>query len=291
MIALPYAGTVAGAQSALEKVPLFGVEPPAVPFDEFRYGRERGQVIVYTPPAGNSSAAPLAVLLRESDVEYSTGFLRPRLRKEGFGFATIRYDPENNQERSADIRNVAAAIALLRKQAERRRIDPNRIVLIATGTAAQLALLLATDPAWLEEAGVPLDAIRGVVTVNGTGFDITESLARVPPHLRTPYYRLFGMDPLAHARLSPSAHLTPPNAGRFLFLFERHEERMRREAEGGAGRFAAAGLSARAGYLAKWHPETRSTYLLAEAGGAGDELLAFLNDAAGVGLGSASTSP
>ncbi|HZG07705.1 MAG TPA: hypothetical protein VEZ70_01860 [Allosphingosinicella sp.] len=231
------------------------------------------------------------MLLRESDVEYSTGFLRPRLRKEGFGFATIRYDPENDQERSVDIRNVAAAIALLRKQAERRRIDPDRIVLIATGTAAQLALLLATDPTWLEEAGVPLDAIRGVVTVNGTSFDITESLARVPPHLRAPYHRLFGKDPSAHARLSPSAHLAPPNAGRFLFLFERHEERMRGEAESGASRFAAAGLSARAVSLPKWHSETRATYLLAEPGGAGDELLAFLNDTAGAGPRSASTSP
>jgi acetyl esterase/lipase len=252
-----------------------------VRIDYIKYAARRGREIQYTPAKTGVPAAPLVVLLGASDVEYPWGFVRPRLHQEGFAFASVRYDLEGDQERAKDIREVAAAIGLLRDQAERRRLDPDRILLIGMGAAAQLALLLATDPAWLEAAGVPIAAVRAAVAVNGTGADIAESMSRLPGHLRGRYRRLFGSDEALHAQLSPSTHLAAPNAGAFLFLFEGHEKRLRAEAESSAARFAAAGLTARAATLPNWRRGERHTYLLGEPGGAGEEMVVFLKAAAG----------
>jgi acetyl esterase/lipase len=254
-----------------------------VRIDHIKYAPKRRREIEYTPAKTGVPAAPLVILLSESDVEYPLGFLRSSLHQEGFAFARVVYDPDGDQERVKDIREVAAAIALLRKQAERRRLDPDRLLLIGRGAAAQLALLLATDPVWLEAAGVPLSAVRAAVAVNGMEADIAESMSRLPGHLRGPYRRLFGSDGAVHAQLSSSTHLAAPNAGAFLFLFEGHDKRLRAEAESSAARFAAAGLTARAATLPNWRRGERHTYLLGEPGGAGEELLAFVKAAARTG--------
>ena len=62
--------------------------------------------------------------------------------------------------------DVSSAIAWLRANAASQGLDPNRIVLMGHSAGAHLAALVGTNPHYLQAAGVPLGAIRGVVLLD-----------------------------------------------------------------------------------------------------------------------------
>lgn len=63
--------------------------------------------------------------------------------------------------------DAARAVAWSRAAAHTLGADPDRIVLMGHSAGAQIAALLATDPRYLAEAGVPASAIAGVVGLSG----------------------------------------------------------------------------------------------------------------------------
>jgi acetyl esterase/lipase len=65
------------------------------------------------------------------------------------------------------MQDAARAVAWSRAAARGLGADPDRIVLMGHSAGAQIAALLATDPRYLEAAGVPPRAIAGVVGLSG----------------------------------------------------------------------------------------------------------------------------
>jgi acetyl esterase/lipase len=256
---------------------------PEVAHTSISYGRSYWQEIQFWPPKNAAAPAPVVVIIvGGAEPGYTTSWMTQRLHREGFALAEVSYRVDERQNLREGMREITSAIAFLRKQSERRKIDPQRILLLGTGTGAHIAALLATDPAWLEAAGVPFASIRAVATLNGSGFDVEDTIARAPAHLRSDYRRTFGKGVAERTGLSPVDHLAPPNAPRFLFQFEEQEPRLRAQSENAAARFNAGGVSARAEALPEWHSELLSTYLLAPEGGVGESLLAFLKSSAGM---------
>jgi len=83
---------------------------------------------------------------------------------------------------------------------------------------AHLAALVASDPKYLQQAGVPLSAIKGVVLLDGAGYDVPAQM-KVPRNPAQAMYRqAFSDDPARQAALSPLTHAAAPNAGRWLIL-------------------------------------------------------------------------
>jgi acetyl esterase/lipase len=134
---------------------------------------------------------------------------------QGWAFASTNYRlvPAATVEQQAA--DVAAAIALLRRQ---QGVDPDRIVLMGHSAGAHLAALVASDPAYLKAAGVPLSAVRGVVLLDGAGYDVGEQIAEPRNRVRSMYTQAFGTDPKRQAALSPARHAAAPNAANWLIL-------------------------------------------------------------------------
>lgn len=112
------------------------------------------------------------------------------LAANGYGAAIVNYRliPEVRWE--AQPADIARAVRWVRDNIAARGGDPGSIVLMGHSAGAHLAALVAADPRWLAEAGVPREAIAGVAAVSGAGYDIADQLT----------YRLLGHDQQWFAR-------------------------------------------------------------------------------------------
>jgi acetyl esterase/lipase len=133
----------------------------------------------------------------------------------GWAFASTNYRlvPEARVEDQAA--DIASAIAFLRRQP---RLDPDRIVLMGHSAGAHLAALVATDPSYLKAAGVPMSAVRGVVLLDGAGYDVGEQMREPRNRVQLMYEQAFSNDPKRQAALSPVRHAGAPNAAEWLIL-------------------------------------------------------------------------
>lgn len=187
---------------------------------EIAYGADPRQRLEFSPAP--APRAPLAVFIHGGawtmgDMA-SAGHMAAHFHARGYAFASLNYRlvPQANPQQQAE--DVAAAIARLLGDAARLGIDRSRLMIIGHSAGAHLAALVATDPAYLAAHHIPIDAIGGVVLLDGAGYDVAAQLAGAGPVLRGLYDYAFGRDPAFQRRVSPIAHAAAPNAGRFLIF-------------------------------------------------------------------------
>ena len=136
----------------------------------------------------------------------------------GWAFASANYRlvPQATVEQQAA--DIASAIAWLRTSAAREGLDPDRIVLMGHSAGAHLVALVGTDPQFLRAAGVPMGSVKGVILLDGAGYDIApQANSRLNP-VKPMYDAAFGTDPKRQAALSPTLQAAAPNVGRWLIL-------------------------------------------------------------------------
>lgn len=133
----------------------------------------------------------------------------------GWAFAATNYRLVPGATVEQQAADVASAVATLRRQPG---IDADRIVLMGHSAGAHLAALVATDPAYLRAAGVPMRAVRGVVLLDGAGYDVVRQMKEPRNLVRGMYRQAFGEDPVRQAALSPISHAAAPNAANWLIL-------------------------------------------------------------------------
>lgn len=148
-----------------------------------------------------------------------------------FASAGYRVLPDAPVEQQAA--DLGAALRAVRAQAEDYGFDPARIVLMGHSAGAHLAALVATDPQY---AGDAFGALRGVVLIDGGGYDI--ALALTMPEMEAPliYRDVFGTDPARHKALSPLTHVGGRDVPNWLVLHVAERAATTRQ----AGIFAAA---------------------------------------------------
>ena len=127
-------------------------------------------------------------------------------------------------------------------------IDRARVALMGHSSGAHLAALIGTDPRYLREAGLPMDALAGVIANEGPAYDAREPSVRAGwLHRRLIAPALPG-DAAALAELSPAVHAAAlPNAPAFLILHAArdHGARQAAAARGGVARGGDAGRALR----------------------------------------------
>ena len=133
----------------------------------------------------------------------------------GYAYATVAYRYVPMVAAEDQLRDVAKAIAFLRRQPG---VDGRRIVLIGHSSGATMAAQLGSDPSWLAESKVPLDAIKAVVLLDPAVLDIPPLMAMASPALDRHFRPAFGNDPVRQSALSPMKHVEPPNAANWLVL-------------------------------------------------------------------------
>lgn len=184
------------------------------------------QLDFYASPAGRG--APVVVFVhgggwKRGDKSMMRGSDKlTRWRSKGYAVASVNYRLVPRARVEDQAADVAASVALLRRQAAQLGIDANRIALVGHSAGAHLVALVGTDPQWLRGAGLGFDAVRGVLPLDGAGYDVPAQMGENARLMGDTYEQAFGTDPARQRALSPTHHAAAPNAPDFLIM---HVER------------------------------------------------------------------
>lgn len=222
--------------------------PPAPGTVEHAYGADPKQRLDLVKPAGVAKA-PVLLFIHGGgwsigDKAHAAGGKATWANGKGWAFASANYRlvPQATVEQQAA--DVAAAIAWLRANAAKEGLDPDRIVLMGHSAGAHLAALVGTDPQYLKAAGVPMATVKGVILLDGAGYDVAAQ-ASAPGNIVKPMYdAAFGTDPRRQAVLSPTRHAAAPNVARWLILPIERRQDSQAQSKALAGALAKAGSSA-----------------------------------------------
>lgn len=234
----------------------------------YRVGKtdpERNTLDVYTLPAADAekgkapaqtgaAAAPLKPVMvwlhgggwRMGDKTYVQN--KPAaFCKAGYVFVSTnyRFHPKvGYAEQGAD---VAGAIRWVREHIQEYGGDPERIFLAGHSAGAHLSALVGIDDRYLKGEKLDLSALKGVVLVDGAGYDVAKQTADAPMEmLRTLYTDVFGTDPAKQKDASPRWHVAPgKKIPPFLILHVARRADAKSQAEGLSQALTEAGVSAK----------------------------------------------
>lgn len=122
--------------------------------------------------------------------------------------ASINYRLQPSADYRGQAADVAGAIRWLVDHAAEYGGNPQRIILLGHSAGAHLAALVATDHSYLEAAKVDPSAIRGVILLDGAGYDVPRQIKEAMlPALKKLYRDAFGDDPKVWQAASPLQHV------------------------------------------------------------------------------------
>ena len=223
--------------------------PPTPGMRELAYGADPKQRLdLLVPP--NAKRAPLLLFVHGGgwsigDKRTGAGVKAAHFTQGGWAFASANYRlvPQATVEQQAA--DIAAAIAWARGNAAGHGLDPDKIVLMGHSAGAHLVALVGTDPRYLAAAGVPIAAVKGVILLDGAGYDIAGQMARPGNPVGAMYDAAFGKDPARQKALSPTLHAAAPNVARWLMLPIDRRDDSKAQSEGLAAALRPAGALAK----------------------------------------------
>jgi acetyl esterase/lipase len=155
-------------------VPAASGAAAAEPLRDLAYAQAAPEQVLdlYLPDVG-SGKPPLVAFVssrfwsRDGEARLAEwGVARP-LQREGADVAVIRHRLAPRHRHPAFAQDVAAALALLVREAGRFGYDAGRIFLAGHSSGAQVASLVALEPSFLQQAGVDSGRIAGVIAIGG----------------------------------------------------------------------------------------------------------------------------
>jgi acetyl esterase/lipase len=222
--------------------------PPVPGTVEHSFGADPKQRLDLVKPAGITKA-PVLLFIHGGgwsigDKAHAAPDKARWANGKGWAFASANYRlvPQATVEQQAA--DVASAVAWLRSNADNEQLDPNRIVLMGHSAGAHLVALIGTDPRYLKAAGVPMNAIKGVVLLDGAGYDVPTQASAEMNIVRPMYEAAFSTDPKRQAALSPTHHAAAPNVSRWLILPIQRRADSQTQSKGLAEALTKAGANA-----------------------------------------------
>lgn len=140
------------------------------------------------------------------------------LTEKGFAFASVNYTLFPNVTVARQVQEVANALACLLKNAADLQLDPARIFLMGHSSGAHVVTLLGTDTSYFEQAGVDIDIIRGVISLDGSNYNAMAEIVDSPGDVAENALLALGSDIAGLKAMSPTYHAHGPNAHAFLLL-------------------------------------------------------------------------
>lgn len=192
-----------------------------------QYAEHRGvdanlnQLDVYVPVQGED--LPIMIFIhgggwRRGDKSTGAHAKPDDFTSKGFILVCPNYRLSPAVQHPVHANDVAEAVRYVYDHAPKWKGDPSRIYLSGHSAGAHLAALVAIDGTYLEKVGLSTRAIRGVVAIDGGGYDIP-ALHDRPRGLSEVHRMAFSDSIDKQKQASPITHVapgkyTPP----FLFL-------------------------------------------------------------------------
>lgn len=146
----------------------------------------------------------------------------PFFNQEGFIFVNINYRLSPQVKHPAHIEDVAESVAWVHNNIEKYGGDKKKIFVMGHSAGAHLAALIATDDRKLKAHKKDLSVIKGVILLDGAGYDVPEQMGNMGilmANLRTMYKDAFTDDPALQKDASPYYHIsTGKNIPPFLIF-------------------------------------------------------------------------
>jgi arylformamidase len=214
---------------------------------EYAYGSDALQKLDFYRAKNVSGSAPLMIFVhgggwKRGDKRNATGSDKvTHYTGLGYHMASINYRlvPDATVEQQGA--DVAAAIAYLLKNREKLGIKASRVVLMGHSAGAHLSDLVGTDPQYLRDVGLDLDALSGVIPIDGAAYDVPAQMSDGAKIMKDTYVQAFGTERERQKALSPFYQAGGPNAPAFLILHvDREDGKRQSEALSDALRKAGA---------------------------------------------------
>jgi len=163
----------------------------------------------------------------------------------GYVFVSVNYRLSPAVMHPVHVQDVAAAIAWVYNNIASYDGNPEQIFLLGHSAGAHLVALVSTDESRLQACGLDLDVIKGVVPLDGAGYDIPSRIQSPFRSIEEMYEQAFGTDPVTWEDASPLYHVAadkgiPP----FLLIYAGAREEALTQAEALAAALEGAGVSA-----------------------------------------------
>lgn len=129
---------------------------------------------------------------------------------EGFVLVSVNYRMRPKVDIATLPADVARSLAWVHANIKNYGGDPGRVFLMGHSAGAHLVALVATDESYLAAQGLDLGFIKGVVALDGGGYDIKRQVTELGNAQNQKLYRvMFGEDEAGWDRMSPIAHVAP----------------------------------------------------------------------------------
>jgi arylformamidase len=129
---------------------------------------------VYLPRMGSNS--PVIMYIHggswsegdKAELHYKAGYFTEK----GYVFVSINYRLSPVVKHPVHVQDVANAITWFFNNAKHYSSDSKRIYLMGHSSGAHLVALLSVDDSFLTKAGGSIDMIKGVILIDGIGYDL-----------------------------------------------------------------------------------------------------------------------
>jgi arylformamidase len=125
----------------------------------------------------------------------------------GYVYAAVNYRLSPKVEHPVHVQDVARALGWLHQNVAAHGGDPERIFLLGHSAGAHLAALVTTDARHLQRVGLTPSLVRGVVLLDGSGYDIGLRMTSARGWSQRMFRTAFGDDPEVWADASPALHV------------------------------------------------------------------------------------
>lgn len=141
----------------------------------------------------------------------------------GYVFVSVNYRLSPDIQHPAHTQDVAQSIAWLHQNIASYSGNPKQFMLMGHSAGGHIVALLATNARFLLELGLDPQIIRGVLVVDGVGFDVESRMRRLQKSFSRMYTQTFGSNADDWADASPVLHVGTHNySPRFLLLCADH---------------------------------------------------------------------
>ena len=141
----------------------------------------------------------------------------------GYVFVSVNYRLSPDVQHPAHTQDVAQSIAWVHQNIASYSGNPEQIMLMGHSAGGHIVALLGTNARFLLELGLNPEIIRGVLVVDGVGFDVESRMRRQQKSFSRMYTQAFGSHEEDWADASPVLHVGMHSySPRFLMLCADH---------------------------------------------------------------------